>query len=201
MVINERKLALPRYYAVRDLQKIVCTTQRAGSASMIEALRPAYDDSPVELLPLEDLHDLKASGWPVLLWIRNPFERFASAYAIFGKGRIPASQTVPKYRTPDRFVECVLAANDAHWAPMIALHTHKRVFLPTEILPFEALQETWERELPGYKLAHLNRTERLRWDDIRPEMSESAFRRLEKHYAHDINLHRLALERERDRAT
>ena len=42
-----RKMAQPRYYEVTDLKKVVCTTQRAGSNSIAEALRPMFADSAV----------------------------------------------------------------------------------------------------------------------------------------------------------
>ncbi len=74
-----------KYFKVADLHKVVCTTQRTASVSMIEALGPAYLDRPTLQITMGHAHELKQDGWPLLLWIREPFERLASAYSIFGR--------------------------------------------------------------------------------------------------------------------
>jgi hypothetical protein len=185
-----RKLAVPKYYEVGNLRKVVCTTQRAGSTSMIEAMRPAYPDSTVMRITDREALTRRKQGWPVLLWMRNPLERFASAYAIFGAGRIPSARNAaqPKYRTPQLFAELVFTQDDAHWAPMTRLHTVGGIFLPTRVYPFYNLAETWAKEMPGYGLALLNRTERKSWDDLVGEMSVKCTGALIKHYEEDTKM-------------
>jgi len=181
-----RELSKPRYYAVADLQKVVCTTQRAGSTAMIEAMRPAHTDSEAEQIEVADVLARRSQGWPVLLWVRDPFEKFASAYAIFGAGRIPPGQAIPRYTTPSEFAQAVLQHKDAHWASQTRMHTVRAVFLPTRVYPFYNLADTWTEEMPGYPLVHQNETRRQSWDEIKWQLSADEFQKLEDLY-HDDN--------------
>jgi hypothetical protein len=186
----DRKLAKPKYLELRDLKKVVCTTQRGGSTSMIEAMRPAYPDSAAELITAAEALARRCEGWPVLLWVRDPFEKFASAYAIFGKGRIPSGRgIVPQSRrNVHEFVNLVTKVDDAHWAPQTRTHTFAGVFLPTRVYPFYNLAETWAEEMPGRPIALLNSTKRKSWDDLKEELSADEIQRLEDHYHDDIAL-------------
>lgn len=188
--MNERKLAKVKYYEVGSLRKVICTTQRAGSTSMTEAMRPAYPDSENSLITAREALTRRKQGWPVLLWLRDPLERFASAYAIFGAGRIPSARNAaqPKYRTPQLFAELVFTQDDAHWAPMTRLHTIDGIFLPTRVYPFYNLAETWAEEMPGHKLRLLNCTKRKSWSDLVGEMSIESTGALIKHYEEDRNM-------------
>lgn len=187
---NKRKLAKVQYYAVRDLKKVICTTQRAGSTSMIEAMAPAGLNSQSELIDAAMALNLRKGGWPVLLWLRDPMTRFASAYAIFGAGRIPISREIAtlKHRTPVLFADTVFALDDAHWAPTTRLHTYMGVFLPTKIYPFYDLAETWAEEMPGYRLALLNRTKRKSWNELAGELNANYINMLTKHYEEDLKM-------------
>jgi len=183
-----RKLAQPRYYEVGDLKKVVCTTQRAGSNSMAEALRPAYSDSPANLITVAEALARRSQGWPVLLWVRDPFEKFASAHGIFGRRTSLAT-----------FITRAGRENDAHWASQARTHTHSGIFLPTRVYPFYNLAATWAEELPGYPLSHLNKTRLLHdelhtysdrepWDSLKGRMSANQLRKLEYLYHDDIAL-------------
>jgi hypothetical protein len=181
-------MAQPKYYEVGDLKKVVCTTQRAGSCSMAEALRPAFADSAANQITVGEALARRRQGWPVLLWVRDPFEKFASAHGIFGR-RMPLAM----------FITRVGREDDAHWAPQARTHTHSGVFLPTVVYPFYNLAETWAEELPGYTLNHLNKTKLLHdelhtysdrepWDSLKGRMSADQFSKLEDLYHDDIAL-------------
>lgn len=183
-----RKMVKPRYYEVGDLKKVVCTTQRAGSNSMAEALRPAYNDSPANKIEVGEVIARRNQGWPVLLWVRDPFEKFASAHGIFGR-RISLAT----------FIARVQRENDAHWAPQARTHTHSGLFLPTRVYPFYNLADTWAEELPGYPLNHLNKTKLLHdelhtysdrelWDSLKGRMSADQIQKLDDLYHDDIAL-------------
>ena len=182
-----RKLAKPKYYQVNDLRKVVCTTQRAASTSMIEAMGPAQQESQVNLVSAAEVLKLRKADWPVLLWLRDPLERFASAYAIFGAGRIPLARDVAtmKNRTPAIFADEVFKHDDAHWAPMTRLHAFGDQFLPTRVYPFYDLAETWAEEMPGYRLALLNETKRKSWNELTEEMNPNYVAMLCEHYLED----------------
>lgn len=179
-------MAQPRYYEVGDLKKIVCTTQRAACTSMAEALRPMFPESAANLITVGEALARRRQGWPVLLWVRDPFEKFASAHGIFGR------------RTPlATFITRVGREDDAHWAPQTRTHTHSGIFLPTVVYPFYNLAETWAEELPGYTLHHLNKTKLLHdenhtfndresWDSLKGRMSADQFSKLEALYHDDI---------------
>lgn len=190
--ITERKLARPKYYAVEDLRKVICTTQRAGSTSMIEAMqpRPGYPESAVRQVEQREVLKLRAEGWLVLMWIRDPLHRFASAYSIFGKGRIPVSREInrKKYQNPGEFLQVVRELTDAHWAPMTRLHMHKGVFLPTKVYAFDDLKETWGSEMPGYYLRHINPSKRQAYDRLAMQMSRHEIEALRKHYSEDTKM-------------
>lgn len=186
----DRKLAKVRHYAVDNLRKVVCTTQRAGSTSMIEAMAPAHAKSKVRLIDVAEVLKLRELGWPVLLWLRDPLERFASAYAIFGAGRIPLARELAtlKYRTPKLFADMVFLYDDAHWAPVSRLHSNRDEFLPTRVYPFYDLAETWAKEMPGCRLALLNETSRKSWDELAQELDANYVTALTKHYEEDLKM-------------
>jgi hypothetical protein len=188
--LEERRLAKPRYYAVHNLRKIVCTTQRAGSTSMVEALGPAQADSKVEKIEATRVMTYRKEGWPVLMWLRDPLERFASAYAIFGAGRIPLARDIAtmKYRTPHLFADAVFQYPDAHWHPMTKLHRYGDTFLPTRIHPFYNLAETWAEEFPDHPLALLNETKRKSWNELARELNANYITLLCKHYEEDLQM-------------
>ncbi len=183
-----RKLTQPRYYEVTDLRKVVCTTQRAGSNSMAEALRPMFAASAANKIEPGEVLARRRQGWPVLLWVRDPFEKFASAHGIFGR------------RTSlTNFIIRARRENDAHWASQTRTHTHSGIFLPTRVYPFYNLAETWAEELPGYPLNHLNTTKLLHdelhtyrarepWDSLKGRMSADDLSKLEDLYHDDIAL-------------
>ena len=173
-----------KYYADYTLKKVVATTQRTASVSMIEALEPMCPDSPAHKINQQAALQLRKKGWPVLLWIRNPFDRLASAYSIFG--------VRSDFNT---FIERVLGETNPHWSPVSQLHKVSGVFLPTIVYPFENLAASWASEFPKYKLEHLDRTlQPMSWGDLCENslLSTDSSNRLLEHFHDDFALYRWA---------
>lgn len=186
-----RALAQPRYYEVTDLQKVVCSTQRAGSNSIAEALRPRFADSPANEITVVEALARRNEGWPVLLWLRDPFDKFASAYKIFGRiSKRPRAAQLIKDKTPAGFAKTVLEKNDAHWGPQTIMHTHNGTFLPTKVMPFSDIAATWAAELPGYELKHLNKSKNRRqtFAALAADMPEATVAMLRNHFKGDTDM-------------
>jgi hypothetical protein len=178
-----------RYYWVNQRKLVVCTTQRAASASMAESLAPAYMRS--EVIRKNRVIQLKRKGAKVLLWIRDPLDRIACAYPIFGKNTLSTAVI-----SPNEYAEKILAAGNVHWSPQTYIH---RVvghgFLPTHVYPFESLAESWPMEL-GYRhpLQHVGaQPGRLTWTELADGMSASLILKIIEHWRADITMHAIAL--------
>jgi hypothetical protein len=156
---------------------------------MAEALRPAYNDSAANLITVEEALARRNEGWPVLLWLRDPFEKFASAFAIFGKGRL-TSMGLQRRSLIGTFADKAMVQDDAHWAPQTRTHRHGGVFLPTKVMPFSDIAATWAAELPGYTLGHVNQTRvrRATFVDLAVDMSADLLARLETHFKSDTDM-------------
>ena len=173
-----------KYYAVHDLQKVIATTQRTASVSMIESMAPAHEGSRTEKIEVCDVLGRRFNGWPVLLWIRHPFERIASAYSIFGR-----------YCSLEEFIQRALKETNPHWSPVSKLHSHGKVFLPTHVYPFTQLAETWKKEMPGYELEHLDRTpNRISWNEGIEFVNTRTLMKMDNHWHDDLALYRWCLE-------
>ncbi len=145
-----------KYYAVDDLKKVVCTTQRTASVSMVESLGPSHEGSQTRKISMTKAFALKRQGWKILIWIRNPFDRLACAYYIFGRNCDFAD-----------FLERAMTETNPHWSPVTQLHTYDMEFLPTDVFLFENLEKTWAKELPGYSLIHIGANpDRKTWDEL-----------------------------------
>jgi hypothetical protein len=172
-----------RYYYVPQRKLVVCTTQRAASASMAESLAPASMRS--EVIAQKRVLRLKNEGAKVLLWIRDPLDRIACAYPIFGKTL-----------NADGFAEKVLSEINPHWSPQTSLHRMAgHGFLPTHVYPFESLAESWPMEI-GYKypLQHVGaQPSRLSWDELSDPMSASLICDIVFHWRLDLAMHDIAL--------
>ena len=119
-----------KYYAVHDLKKIIATTQRTASVSMIEAMQPMQLGSHVTKLAfVSEIRTFKNMSWPVLLWIRYPLDRLASAYTIFGQSNF------------EDFIRRVLDETNPHWSPVSKLHSLGKDFIPTHVYAFENLHK------------------------------------------------------------
>lgn len=174
-----------KYYVATRHQAIVCTTQRAASASMVESLASASPKNQnYQLSTQANALKLRKQGLKALLWIRNPLDRIACAYKVFG----------PQYNTVDDFIAGIISMTNPHWSPQTQLHTYRNEFLPTKVYAFEHLAETWAAELPGFPLQHIGANpERLTWSELESAMSAKTIDRVHEHWAEDINAHEWAL--------
>lgn len=171
-----------KYYAVHDLEKVVATTQRTASVSMIESMAPAHEGSQVEKIDADDAFTYRNAAWPVLLWIRYPLERLASSYTIFGR-----------FTSFEEFIQRVLSETNPHWSPVTKLHSRGKVFLPTHVFTFEDLADTWAAEMPGYDLQYLDKTPQYpSWADISEGMPHPLLEQVMNHFHDDFALHRWA---------
>lgn len=176
-----------KYYVARKLRKVICTTQRAASASMVESLGPATPANKVDKISPTQVKSLQSRGYDVLLWVREPLDRFACAYEVFGRGFNFSVR---------RFIDHALETYNPHWSPQIELHTHGKIFLPTRVYPFGNLTATWEREVPGYPLIHIGANpNRWKWYELKSRLPSSYWARLLEYYEDDIVLHSLAKKR------
>jgi len=188
--MNERKLAKVKYYEVPGSRAVVCTTQRAGSTSMVEALKPAHPDNDNALITAAEAFARRKDGWRLLMWLRDPLDRFASAFAIFGAGRIPLGRelTTLRYATPAVFADAVFQYDDAHWAPATRLHMFQGEFLPSIVYPFYNLAETWAEEFPAFPLPYRNETTRKSWNELTKELNANYVTLICKHYEEDLKM-------------
>lgn len=171
-----------RYYHVPQRKIVVCTTQRAGSASMAESLKPNTEGLNQVISQSRALR-LKREGAKVLLWIRDPLERIACAYPIFGKN-------------PNDYAEMILSQSNPHWSPQTSLHrVAGHGFLPTHVYPFDSISESWPMEI-GYKnpLQHVGRQPgRMSWAELSDGMRASVIDDIINHWKADIVMHAIAL--------
>lgn len=184
----QRQVKRVRYYWVPKRNIVVCTTQRAASTTMAEALAPNFDRSMV--VTQGRAHSLQRDGARVLLWIRDPLDRLACAYPIFGR-----NPYTPGVVSPDEYAEKILAAGNPHWSPQTSLHrVAGHGFLPTHVYPFESLAESWPMELPKHPLQHIGaQPDRMSWDELEDAMHPKLILRIISHWKVDIVLHRIAL--------
>lgn len=174
-----------KYYAVPRHHVVVCTTQRAASVSMIESLAPMDpNNTNMQILPAR-VKELKESGTPILLWVRDPYDRIACAYHIFGGNFISV----------DAFIENIIQIENPHWSPMTKLHRFNGTFLPTRVYPFEHLAETWVKELLGFPLQHVGANiDRVTWKHLEKKISDDNMQAIADHWFDDFALHRWARE-------
>jgi hypothetical protein len=185
--VSQRQAKRVRYYYVPKRKVVVCTTQRAASASMAEGLAPASMRS--EVIGQNRVIRLKGEGAKVLLWIRDPLDRIACGHPIFS-GRLPNPRSV------DDYAQMILSETNPHWSPQTSLHRVARHgFLPTHIYPFESLKESWPLEL-GYKypLPHVGKQPgRTTWGELEDEMDPKWVLKIISHWRNDMAMHAIAL--------
>ncbi len=173
-----------KYYFVPKHLRVVCTTQRVASVSMIESLAPMSSNDTREISPDRVLAYRKCD-MDVLLWVRDPLDRLACAYDVFGK----------RFATVAEFIEHTLTNENPHWSPQDKLHTFNGVFLPTRVFRFEELAETWAKYLPDYPLIHIGANpNRLQWTDLSKEISRELRIRILDHWKNDFDLRRWAYQ-------
>ena len=155
--------------------KAVCVVPRAGSQSMRQTLLKAG-------AKLKEEYDGKS-----ILWIREPFDRLATTFMIFG-GSEGDYERVSEQIINGEF--------NFHWWPQTKLHEDATV-----IYPFEELHATWEIEFPDTPLLWINKSgeragrPRVSWADIELELSKKTVMALRKYYQEDIKAHESSITR------
>lgn len=176
-----------QYFSVPVHRKVVCTTQRVASVSMIESLAPMFPRNFNSNIPVAQVLELRSGGWDVLQWIRDPLDRLACAYDVFG----------PRFESVDAYVAHCIATQNPHWSPQSDLH---RQVQPTRCFLFERLAESWAEQLPNFPLIHIGANpNRAQWADLRKDLSDELYERALDHWNEDIQ-HRDAMFRRREMA-
>lgn len=160
------------YYFFRNHHCILATTLRAASSSMHLTVSRRPTISQQDVLGLRDTV-------PVLVWHRDPLERLACAAAIF-----------QECQTFAQFAENAINKYNAHWSPQTDVHTWKGVYLPTVVLPFEKLGETWPDLFPDHPLPHTKNFARKSWDELVQTITTPLLERILAHYEEDLKLYR-----------
>lgn len=122
-----------------------------------------------------------------VMFIRDPFDRLASAYSFFSWLRSRNTRIepeVPVFKTYEQFIDWALDSDDSHVTSQVDCVTVNGVFVPNRIHWLKDIVEVWNDYYPGLipdknNFPHRNNMQRLvttdyRRDDIR------------KHYARDF---------------
>lgn len=166
----------PKWFFAPASMALVCLTQRCGSTSMDNALRSA-DNKP---LARREVPVVAAACSKVLMWIRNPYDRFASACGLFGND----------FPNINHFARHAMLHRNAHWDSQVYLHTLDYKFLPTVVYDFGKLAETWAAELPDYELKHTDDGIRHPpWAELEPTMDAGVRQEFDRHWAADLSLY------------
>ena len=166
--------------------KLLATTQRVASAAMAEALGPAgrYD---VRRITLSEARSLRAQqDYPVVIWIREPFDRLACAYHIWNEQKTGM--------TPNDFSQKVMAEGNPHFSPQVKLHSPAGEFLPTVVYAYEQLAETWPLEFGKFTLQHIGKQSlRMSTEEFINSLDDEVKSALEVHYLDDQLMHQIAI--------
>lgn len=166
--------------------KLLATTQRVASAAMAEALGPAGRHD-VRRITLNEARLFRTQqGYPVVIWIREPFDRLACAYHIWNEQKTGM--------TPTDFAHKVMAGGNPHFSPQVGLHSPAGEFLPTRVYAYEQLAETWPLEFGKFNLQHIGKqTQRMPTEDFVNSLADEVKSELEVHYLDDRLMHQIAV--------
>jgi hypothetical protein len=174
-----------KYYYLVMKRKIIATTQRAASASMVESLKPHDGGGSRRIEPVR-VAELKRQGIHVVLWIRDPFDRLACSYHVFGK----------RFDNLHGWVDHVCTTDNPHWSPQTELHTYNGDFLPTRVYAFEDLAASWEKEMPDHPLIHIGANpNRLSWTQLKDRLSNLDIARMYDRWHDDVVMYSKARQR------
>ncbi len=160
------------YYYLKDKNLIIGTTMRAASSSMHTVLEKRSTITQKRVMQLRE------QGMPVVIWLRQPYARLASAYSLFKKNR-----------SINEFIHHVTHVRNTHWLPQTTVHSYNNQFLPTKVIPFSKLNDTWE-ELIGVPLPHLKESNRDMWGKLLEDVSTDSLCLLQVYYRSDLDLYR-----------
>lgn len=169
--------------------KVVATTQRVASASMAEAFGPAGSRPECRKINRGEVRSLREQeNHSVIMWVREPFDRAACAYAIWHKP--PFAEM-----SPTQFALKILGETNPHFSPQLKLHMAGEVFLPTILYPFDNLAKTWAFEFPKYPLPHRGaQPNRMSGQEFKSLIDPEVCKELTVHYGQDIAAHDAAMK-------
>jgi len=162
-------------YFERD-GKIVCSSPRCASTTMAVSLDQRWTDFTSH----QTAETVDFEGKEVLMWLRHPFERLESTKKIF------------RSLSPEIFGSQLLRRYDPHWEPQIDLHSFNGIFVPTTVMRFDTLMETWPQHFPDVKLERPLRqqpvVQRELWHVMAAAMPADMVAAIEAKYAADLAL-------------
>ena len=139
-------------YAYHSLGTILATTPKCASTSIVNEFRIA---NTKELR--KDLVDkLQKSRWKVVGVVRDPIDRFESAYNFFQHGQCGKFPT-GSYENIEAFTDAVLAGvYDEHWEPQSNLLKECDNYADLETLPLQTKENAVNHiDLVTYRLDEL----------------------------------------------
>lgn len=157
--------------------KVLCTVPRAASSSMNESLAKGFYHRDLKRIRAPEVLDEKNNGTKILMWHRDPLDRYGSAYHLLGRNN------------PDEFAERVLTQSNPHWDPQIDFHSHNGTFLPTQVYRFEDLVNTWYSEFDVQLSRRRINTNRPNWKQVSKKMSSNYIIGIMNKYEDDILFH------------
>lgn len=162
---------------------IVALAQRAGSTSMLTALG---DMRKRTIYPEVALRKRDREGVPIVMWLRDPFERLASALNMINRIQRPRRIGIQYRDVPMRFI---LERDNIHWKPQLELHREQGILIPNKFYAFEDLGDTWVKELPGFALGRKNETRGIKrtWAEYEETLTPKEMAQLRAFYKADIN--------------
>lgn len=140
------------------------------------------------------LNNQQALNWPLrLAFIREPFDRFCSAYSFFA-GRYWVANDYKLRGTEEsaaksyyHFVNFALENEDDHWMEQGKSLLFNEEYTPTHTLKFEALEKVWPN-FTNRVLSNINSSVRL------PVCPEYRRKELDEMFGSDIELYNAALD-------
>ena len=136
-------------YIPHSLGVIISVSQKCASTSInnafyVEGLRPLSSEAVVEL---------KKSFWKVVGIVRDPIDRFESAYNFFQYGQCGTFPDGHRFDTIEAFTDAVLGGLlDDHWAPQHVVLGECNSYADLESLPItQRLNVCGHREKATYK--------------------------------------------------
>ena len=139
-------------YAYHSLGTILATTPKCASTSIVNEFR--LDN--VKELRKDTVDKLQESKWKVVGIVRDPLDRFESAYNFFKYGQCGKFPT-GNYGSIKEFTNAVLAGvKDEHWIPQSSLLTGCDTYADLETLQLQTRENTLKHtELVTYRLDEL----------------------------------------------
>lgn len=144
----------PRFWVLPDDKTFLSYVPKVASSAIRDAIigwsSPTYHFATISP------EDVEYDGGHVLAFIRDPFERLVSAWLELDPEGCQDPCTKCAFKT---FVAKMRQGWNPHWASQTELHSAADgQFLPTEVYPYELLNEVWARKFPEYKLNRVNVT-------------------------------------------